>query len=199
MPEEGMEWLERDDVLSFEEIERISALFVQRFGVEGIRLTGGEPTVRAGIVTRRLLDLPPYVLAPLGHPLARGPVALADVAAHPLVLLDRPVAEPYVTALFRDLGLAPRIAARANTTEMVRSLVGAGAGLAVLNMRPRTDRSYAGDGLTALPLNDEVAPITLLVGRAEGRPKRAVAVMQDLLLGWASGPRARDLIVARNS
>lgn len=155
--------------------------------------------VRAGIVTRRLLDLPPYVLAPLGHPLARGPVALADVAAHPLVLLDRPVAEPYVTALFRDLGLTPRIAARANTTEMVRSLVGAGAGLAVLNMRPRTDRSYAGDGLTALPLNDEVAPITLLVGRAEGRPKRAVAVMQDLLLGWASGPRARDLIVARNS
>ena len=51
MPEEGMEWLDRDDVLSFEEIERISALFVQRFGVEGIRLTGGEPTVRAGIVT----------------------------------------------------------------------------------------------------------------------------------------------------
>ena len=51
MPEEGMEWLHRDDVLSFEEIERISALFVQRFGVEGIRLTGGEPTVRAGIVT----------------------------------------------------------------------------------------------------------------------------------------------------
>jgi cyclic pyranopterin phosphate synthase len=51
MPEEGMEWLDRDDVLSFEEIERISALFVQRFGVEGIRLTGGEPTVRAGIVS----------------------------------------------------------------------------------------------------------------------------------------------------
>ncbi len=51
MPEEGMEWLDRGDVLSFEEIERISALFVQRFGVEGIRLTGGEPTVRAGIVT----------------------------------------------------------------------------------------------------------------------------------------------------
>ena len=51
MPEEGLKWLDRDDVLSFEEIERISALFVQRFGVEGIRLTGGEPTVRAGIVT----------------------------------------------------------------------------------------------------------------------------------------------------
>jgi len=51
MPEEGLKWLDRDDVLTFEEIERIAALFVRRFGVEGIRLTGGEPTVRAGIVT----------------------------------------------------------------------------------------------------------------------------------------------------
>ena len=85
--------------------------------------------VRSGIVTGKLLDLPPYVLAPLGHPIAQGRATLADVAAHPLVLLDLPVAEPYVTALFRERGLAPRISARANTTEMVRSMVGAGAGL----------------------------------------------------------------------
>lgn len=153
--------------------------------------------VRSGIVTRKLLDLPPYVLAPLGHPIARGRVTLADVAAHPLVLLDLPVAEPYVTALFRERGLAPRISARANTTEMVRSMVGAGAGLAVLNMRPRTDRSYGGEGLASVPLPDDLPPITLLVGRAEGRPKRAVAVVQDLLLGWANGPKARDLIVSQ--
>jgi GTP 3',8-cyclase len=47
MPAEGMTWLPRSDVLTFEEIERLARLFVQRFGVEGIRLTGGEPTVRA--------------------------------------------------------------------------------------------------------------------------------------------------------
>ncbi|MFV1878166.1 LysR substrate-binding domain-containing protein [Nioella sp.] len=152
---------------------------------------------RAGIVTRTLLDLPPYVLAPLGHPITRGGATLADVAAHPLVLLDRPVAEPYVTALFRDRGLLPNIAARANTTEMVRSLVGAGAGLAVLNMRPRTDRSYAGDGVSSVPLADTLPPITLLLGRAEGRPKRAVAVVRDLLLAWAEGPKARELIVSQ--
>lgn len=153
--------------------------------------------VRAGILTRKLLDLPPYVLAPLGHPVTRGKAMLADVAGHPLVLLDRPVAEPYVSALFQTRGLAPRIAARANTTEMVRSLVGAGAGLAVLNMRPRTDRSYAGDGLAAVPLAGDLPPITLLIGRAEGRPLRAVAVVQDLLLAWAEGPKAQDLIVSQ--
>ncbi len=47
MPEEGMQWVPRSEVLTFEEIERVARLFVQRFGVDGIRLTGGEPTVRA--------------------------------------------------------------------------------------------------------------------------------------------------------
>jgi cyclic pyranopterin phosphate synthase len=47
MPEEGMQWLPRDDVLSFEEIERVARVCVERFGFDGIRLTGGEPTVRA--------------------------------------------------------------------------------------------------------------------------------------------------------
>ncbi len=47
MPEEGMQWLPRSEVMSFEEIEHLSRLFVERYGVRGIRLTGGEPTVRA--------------------------------------------------------------------------------------------------------------------------------------------------------
>ena len=42
-----MRWLPREDVLTDEEIERIARLFVERYGVTGIRLTGGEPTVRA--------------------------------------------------------------------------------------------------------------------------------------------------------
>ena len=47
MPEEGMQWLPRSEVLSFEEMERVARIFVERYGVDGIRLTGGEPTVRA--------------------------------------------------------------------------------------------------------------------------------------------------------
>ena len=49
MPAEGLEWLPRSEVLSFEEIHRVSRIVVERFGVEGIRLTGGEPTVRANL------------------------------------------------------------------------------------------------------------------------------------------------------
>jgi GTP 3',8-cyclase len=47
MPAEGLAWLPRDQVLTFEEIERISLVCVERFGIDSIRLTGGEPTVRA--------------------------------------------------------------------------------------------------------------------------------------------------------
>ncbi len=47
MPEEGMAWLPRSEVLSFEEIYRVARILVERFGIESIRLTGGEPTVRA--------------------------------------------------------------------------------------------------------------------------------------------------------
>ncbi len=51
MPEEGMQWIPRSEILSFEELERIARICVERFGFDGIRLTGGEPTVRAHITT----------------------------------------------------------------------------------------------------------------------------------------------------
>ncbi|HEX6658236.1 MAG TPA: GTP 3',8-cyclase MoaA [Ilumatobacter sp.] len=51
MPEEGMQWIPRSEILTFEEIERLARVCVERFGFEGIRLTGGEPTVRHNITT----------------------------------------------------------------------------------------------------------------------------------------------------
>lgn len=54
-----MQWLPRSEVLTFEEIERVARLFVERFDVDGIRLTGGEPTMRAHItlLVRKLAAL----------------------------------------------------------------------------------------------------------------------------------------------
>ena len=57
MPEEGMDWLAREDILTFEETGRLARIFVERFGIDSIRLTGGEPTVRAHLpVLVRLLS-----------------------------------------------------------------------------------------------------------------------------------------------
>jgi cyclic pyranopterin phosphate synthase len=45
MPAEGLPWLERTEILRFEEIERLVRLFGD-MGVHDVRLTGGEPLVR---------------------------------------------------------------------------------------------------------------------------------------------------------
>ena len=47
MPEEGMQWVPRDELLTYEEIARVARVCVERFGFDGVRITGGEPTVRA--------------------------------------------------------------------------------------------------------------------------------------------------------
>ena len=48
MPSEGMPWLPHDQMLTYEELARIARVAVE-CGVTGIRLTGGEPTVRKGL------------------------------------------------------------------------------------------------------------------------------------------------------
>src|SRR3954449_2153969 len=45
MPAEGLQWLGRDEILSFEEIARLVRVLAD-LGVDEVRLTGGEPLVR---------------------------------------------------------------------------------------------------------------------------------------------------------
>ena len=77
MPAEGMVWLPKSEILSFEEIERVARLFVERYGVDGIRLTGGEPTVRAHlpVLVAKLAAL--TVPRDSASPLAGKPIDLA--------------------------------------------------------------------------------------------------------------------------
>jgi cyclic pyranopterin phosphate synthase len=50
MPAEGLPWLPKEEVLTFEEIARLVGLFVS-LGVRAVKLTGGEPTVRHQLPT----------------------------------------------------------------------------------------------------------------------------------------------------
>ena len=58
MPPEGLTWLPRSDVLSFDEITRVARIFVGS-GVRSVKVTGGEPLVRSGLprLIRMLRDL----------------------------------------------------------------------------------------------------------------------------------------------
>ena len=49
MPEEGLDWLKREELLTFEEIVRVTKILVEKYGIDSVRLTGGEPTLRANL------------------------------------------------------------------------------------------------------------------------------------------------------
>src|SRR5437588_930140 len=59
MPAEGLEWLPKQEVLTFEEIERLVRVLA-RLGVREVRLTGGEPLVRRDLpeLVRMLAAVP---------------------------------------------------------------------------------------------------------------------------------------------
>jgi cyclic pyranopterin phosphate synthase len=50
MPDNNNEWFEQHNILSYEEVIRLTAVFVS-LGIEKLRITGGEPTVRFKIET----------------------------------------------------------------------------------------------------------------------------------------------------
>src|SRR5213596_340818 len=50
MPAEGVEWLPKAHLLSFEEIVEVARAAAELHGIRWFKLTGGEPTVRRGLV-----------------------------------------------------------------------------------------------------------------------------------------------------
>lgn len=82
MPADGLPWLDREEVLSFEEIERLVAVLVG-LGIEDVRLTGGEPLVRKDfprlVATLAAVDgLRDLSLTTNGYLLERDAAALVD-------------------------------------------------------------------------------------------------------------------------
>ncbi len=107
MPEEGMTWLPRDEILSFEELTRLASIFVEA-GTRTIRLTGGEPLVRRDlpVLVRMLRGLHPdldLTLTTNGFLLRRDAQALADAGLRRVnVSLDSLRAERFARITRRD-------------------------------------------------------------------------------------------------
>src|SRR5258708_40058241 len=96
MPEEGMQWLKRESILSFDEIERVARVAVD-LGVDEIRLTGGEPTLRP--------NLPELV-----ERVSRLPVRSLSLTTNGFLLrsMARPLAEAGLKRVHVRLGTPPR-------------------------------------------------------------------------------------------
>ncbi|TCO18160.1 cyclic pyranopterin phosphate synthase [Kribbella steppae] len=83
MPEEGLDWLPKPELLTDDEVVRLVSVAVRLLGVHEIRFTGGEPLLRRGLVgivarTTELLPRPQVSLTTNGIGLARQAQALKD-------------------------------------------------------------------------------------------------------------------------
>lgn len=91
MPSDGVDWLPREHLLTFEEIARIVTVLAA-MGVSKVRLTGGEPTIRRGLadlvaslaaipgVTDLSMTTNGHRLAPLAATLARAGLRRVNVS-----------------------------------------------------------------------------------------------------------------------
>ena len=110
-------------------------------------------------------ELPTYVLLAENDPLAdAGAVALTDLVARPMVLLDASPSRDYFLSLFDGIG-EPHVAYRTGTFEMVRGMVAHGLGYSLLATKPASSMSYDGKALVTRPLADSVESSRLVLSQ----------------------------------
>jgi DNA-binding transcriptional LysR family regulator len=97
---------------------------------------------------------PRAVLAP-DHPLAgHATLTLAQIAAHPLVLTDQDLSIAHVQSLFHAAGLAPRIAHRCASLDLMRSFAANGLGVGLSWTQPAPSQSHDGRPLVLREIRD---------------------------------------------
>jgi flavin reductase (DIM6/NTAB) family NADH-FMN oxidoreductase RutF len=146
------------------------------------------------LMTERLAELTPYVLLAEGHPLATASgVALEDLQAEPLILLDIEPSGSYFLSLFRDAGLAPLVGLRTKSLEMVRGFVGHGLGYGLLATKPANNMTYDGRPLAARPLTNQVKNSALVLATLRGRSMTPMALefadhCRSFFAAWRTHP-----------
>jgi DNA-binding transcriptional LysR family regulator len=109
-----------------------------------------------------LAVLPPCAVVSPDHPLAgRASVTAADLAPHPMVLLDLPMSADYFRAFFAAEGLQPLVAERTRDLTVMHGLVANDFGYSIANIRPASDRAADGRALVYVPLLGDVAPLRM--------------------------------------
>ncbi|WP_420342575.1 LysR family transcriptional regulator [Paenirhodobacter sp.] len=128
-----------------------------------------------------LIDLPPFALLDPAHPLAGRPMLRpAELAPHPMVLLDLPMSAEYFLSFFAAEGLAPQIAERTRDIAVMRSLVANGFGYSLANIRPISDLAPDGRRLVLVPLAGPVRALRLgLLTTEAAAATRTVAAFID--------------------
>lgn len=131
--------------------------------------------IAEGIAFTPLLSLPPYVILPRTHRLARArKVSLADLLDEPYVMLDLPHSREYFSALFDAVGSRPTPAFRSSQPEVVRGMVANGLGYSILNFPLRSCRTVDGEDFVIKRFKENVNATTLGIARSSAVKPREV-------------------------
>lgn len=134
---------------------------------------GYDYALTQAVDAEALAHLPPMAILPVAHRFARrASLRLAELSHEPFLLLDLPQSRDYFLGLFRAAGVVPRLGFRSQSVEMVRGMVAAGLGWSLLNAVPRSPHAAAGGRVVALPLDDALPAVRLMLLRPTGRPER---------------------------
>jgi DNA-binding transcriptional LysR family regulator len=122
-----------------------------------------------------LLTLPPYVILPKAHHLARArKLSLVDLLDEPYVLLDLPHSREYFAALFDAVGSRPVPAFRSSQPEVVRGMVANGLGYSILNFPLKSNRTVDGEEFVVKRFKEDVSPTVLGIAQSRAMKPRQV-------------------------
>ncbi|MCC3306276.1 LysR family transcriptional regulator [Sneathiella sp. HT1-7] len=157
-----------------------------------------EADISAGLKTKTLAVVPPHVIVPRGHPLAEEKsISLTELIDQPMILLDLPSSRQYYTSLFETAGFEPKFVYKSGNYEMVRSMVGAGLGIALLQSRPSTEDTHCGAKILCKPIKENLRKSRLVVAYTEqGINRRIVKAFVEQCEAYFTTKESRELIVS---
>ena len=131
--------------------------------------------IAEGIAFVPVVSLPPYVILPKSHRLARAAkVSLKDLLPEPYVMLDLPHSREYFSMLFDAAGSRPVAAFRSSQPEVVRGMVANGLGYSILNFPLESCRTVDGKEFVIKRFKEAVPATTLGIATSSTVRQREV-------------------------
>lgn len=128
-----------------------------------------------------LAELPPYAMVAQTDPLAgQSAVTLEELAERNLILLDLPLSRDYFMGLFARSNLTPRISARLQQQDVIRTMVANNFGYTIANVRPRSSTALDGRDVVKLRIAGEQMPMSLGLLRVQRQtPTKLVSTFME--------------------
>lgn len=135
-----------------------------------------------GLTFDQLYQSAPHVILPADDPLAKqASISLSQLEGWDMVLLDIPYSRQYFLNMLETAGMEAHIRHTSRSYETVRSLVARGHGFSILNNIPKSNSTYDGGQLKAIPIKDDVPPVNICFTHATDiRPSARARAVADI-------------------